>query len=81
MSDTSTRPDPVHDESHHSLLVEPSRQSPAQRAINTVVRSREFSILLVLVLVEALGPRPTHRSAGEVGGVTEPLEPAGDEHG
>ena len=51
MSETSTRPDPTHDESHHSLLVEPSRQSPAQRAFNTVVRSREASILLVLVLV------------------------------
>ena len=51
MSDTSTRPDPVDDEPQHSLLVEPSRQSPAQRAFNTVVRSREFSILLVLVVV------------------------------
>ena len=51
MSDTSTQPDPVHDEPQHSLLVEPSRQSPAQRAFNTVVRSREASILLVLVVV------------------------------
>ncbi len=52
MSETSTRPEPVQ-EQHHSLLVEPSRQSPAQRVFNTVVRSREFSILLVLLLVVA----------------------------
>ena len=36
---------------HHSLLVAPSQQSPARRAFKTVVRSRESSILLVLVLV------------------------------
>ena len=34
-------------------LVEPSRQSPAVRAFNTVVRSREMSILIVLLLVIA----------------------------
>jgi len=34
-------------------LVEPSRQSPTRRAFNTVVRSREMSILLVLLLVIA----------------------------
>ena len=50
MSDTSTRPEPTQEE-HHSLLVEPSRQSPARRVFTTVVRSREASILLVLVLV------------------------------
>ena len=50
MSDTSTRPEPGQDE-HVSLLVEPSRQSPAKRILNTALRSREMSILLVLVLV------------------------------
>lgn len=35
-------------------LVEPSAQSPARRALNTVVRSREFSIFLVLVVVVAV---------------------------
>lgn len=35
------------------LLVSPSRLSSGQRAFNTVVRSREFSILLVLILVVA----------------------------
>ena len=50
MSDTSTRPEPGQDE-HVSLLVEPSRQSPAKRILNTTLRSREMSILLVLVLV------------------------------
>jgi rhamnose transport system permease protein len=32
-------------------LIEPSAQSPAVRVLNTVVRSREMSILLVLVLL------------------------------
>ncbi len=32
-------------------LVAPSRLSPGRRAFNTIVRSREFSILLVLILV------------------------------
>ena len=34
-------------------LVEPSRQSPAVRAFNTAVRSREMSILIVLLVVIA----------------------------
>jgi rhamnose transport system permease protein len=33
------------------LLVEPSRQSRARRVVNTVVRSREMSILVVLLLL------------------------------
>jgi rhamnose transport system permease protein len=41
------------DTGHASLLVEPSKQSPLRRAVNTLVRSREFSILLVLLLVIA----------------------------
>ncbi len=43
---------PVHD-AEIERLVEPSRQSPAVRAFNTVVRSREMSILIVLLLVIA----------------------------
>jgi rhamnose transport system permease protein len=43
---------PVHD-SDIERLVEPSRQSPAVRVFNTVVRSREMSILIVLLLVIA----------------------------
>ena len=34
-----------------ALLVEPSALSPGRRAFNTVVRSREFSIFLVLLAV------------------------------
>jgi rhamnose transport system permease protein len=34
-----------------ATLVEPSRQSPAQRAAGTVLRSRELSIAVVLVLI------------------------------
>ena len=37
-----------------ALLVEPSALSPARRAFNTVVRSREFSVFLVLVAVVAV---------------------------
>ena len=53
MSDTSMRPDKT--ESHPELerLIEPSRQTPLQRGLMTVVRSREFSILLVLLAVIA----------------------------
>ena len=50
---TNTGPPAGGTEEHHSLLVEPSRQSPLQRAVNTVVRSREMSILVVLLLVVA----------------------------
>ena len=46
--DTAT----VHD-AEIERLVEPSRQSPAVRVFNTVVRSREMSILIVLLLVIA----------------------------
>ena len=59
MSDTSMRPAPeAHAEPHLDAaeverLIEPSRQSPGKRAVNTVLRSREFSILLVLLLVIA----------------------------
>jgi rhamnose transport system permease protein len=53
MSDTSMRPDKT--ESHPELerLIEPSRQTPLRRGLMTVVRSREFSILLVLLAVIA----------------------------
>jgi rhamnose transport system permease protein len=50
MTPTSTHAEQPETE-HHSLLVEPSSQSPLQRAVNTVIRSREFSILIVLLLV------------------------------
>ncbi len=54
----STAP-PEHAESpelstSEALLVEPSALSPARRAFNTVVRSREFSVFLVLVAVVAV---------------------------
>jgi rhamnose transport system permease protein len=46
---------PAHETREHldgtERLVEPSRQTPLVRAFNTVVRSREMSILLVLLLV------------------------------
>ncbi|HEY5419284.1 MAG TPA: ABC transporter permease [Marmoricola sp.] len=41
-------------------LVAPSRMSPGQRAFNTVVRSREFSILLVLLFVVAAATLSSH---------------------
>ncbi len=49
---------PAQHEGHEHLqaterLVEPSRQSPFARGVNTVLRSREMSILLVLLLVIA----------------------------
>jgi rhamnose transport system permease protein len=52
MSDTQIR-DNAEDEhsTGETLLIEPSRLSPGRRAFNTVVRSREFSILIVLVVV------------------------------
>ena len=53
MSDTvHADPTPVHD-AEMERLVEPSRQSPGARIFNTVVRSREMSILIVLLLVIA----------------------------
>ena len=52
MSDTSTHHKPSPDmPGDLALLVEPSRQSPMQRAVHTVLRSREMSILLVLLVV------------------------------
>lgn len=51
MSATSTRPDPETPASGIGGPSEPTSQSPARRALTTVVRSREASILLVLVLV------------------------------
>ena len=59
MSDTSMRPAPEAPAETHlpaaevERLIEPSRQSPGRRAVNTVLRSREFSILLVLLLLIA----------------------------
>lgn len=54
MSDTSTRP-PAHTAGHGGAdverLIAPSRRSRAARWFDTVVRSREMSILLVLLLV------------------------------
>jgi rhamnose transport system permease protein len=47
-----TREGPEHLHGTERLL-EPSRQTPVVRAFNTVVRSREMSILLVLLLVIA----------------------------
>lgn len=54
MSETSMRTEPAV-EVHPDLerLVEPSRQSPSRRVLNTVLRSREFTILLVLLAVIA----------------------------
>jgi rhamnose transport system permease protein len=54
MSNTATPPQPTDssvDDASLAALVEPSRQTPAQRFVSTVVRSREASILAVLVLV------------------------------
>ena len=60
MSDTSMRPEAEDATSGHGhqdpdleRLLEPSRQAPITRAFNTVVRSREMSILLVLLVVIA----------------------------
>ena len=44
---------PAHGDHELERLLEPSRQSPFRRAFDTVVRSREMSILLVLLLVIA----------------------------
>lgn len=63
MSQTSTHPtsspDGEHEPSteemsaHEAALVHPSSQSPLRRAVTTVIRSREASIMLVLLLVIA----------------------------
>jgi len=54
MSDTTIRPDEPHlSTAEVERLVEPSRQPRAMRWFNTIVRSREMSIFLVLVLVIA----------------------------
>ena len=53
MIDTQVR---KHDDEHstaETLLLEPSRLSSGRRAVNTLVRSRELSILLVLFAVVA----------------------------
>ena len=49
MSDTSTTQHPVSHDAAVERLLEPSRQSPARRWFDTIVRSREMSILLVLL--------------------------------
>jgi rhamnose transport system permease protein len=43
-----------------TLLVEPSRRSPLQRAVSTIFTSRESAIALVLVLVVAAATLNTH---------------------
>lgn len=48
------QPGTEHPGSGESLLVEPSRLSPARRIFTTVVRSRELSVFLVLVAVVVL---------------------------
>jgi rhamnose transport system permease protein len=45
------QPEPGEISTSETLLVEPSALSPGRRAFNTLVRSREFSIFLVLVAV------------------------------
>jgi rhamnose transport system permease protein len=58
MNDTSLKTGDV--SVTEALLVEPSELSGSRRALNTVVRSREFSILLVLVAVVAVATYKTH---------------------
>ena len=55
MSETSTRPTASHEHPHQvdELLVEPSAMSPGRRVLLGLLRARETSILLVLVLVVA----------------------------
>jgi len=55
MSDMSTKDgsETTHQPNDLEMLVEPSRQSPLRRGFNTVFRSREFAILLVLFAVIA----------------------------
>ncbi|MGA9101989.1 ABC transporter permease [Aeromicrobium sp.] len=43
-----------------TLLVEPSRKSPVQRAVSTLFTSRESAIALVLVIVVGLATLKTH---------------------
>jgi rhamnose transport system permease protein len=61
MSDTSTRPEPAV-AGHHvdELLVEPSALSPAARFVRGLLRARETSILVVLLLVIAAATFKTH---------------------
>ena len=66
MSDLREKDHHGSDRTDHGLvsatdqLVAPSRMSPGQRAFNTVVRSREFSILLVLLFVVAAATLSSH---------------------
>jgi rhamnose transport system permease protein len=66
VSDLREKDHHVSDRTDHGLvsatdqLVAPSRMSPGQRAFNTVVRSREFSILLVLLFVVAAATLSSH---------------------
>ena len=53
MSETSTRPTEDAPSAELERLIEPSSQTRSMRLFNTVVRSREMSILLVLLLVIA----------------------------
>jgi rhamnose transport system permease protein len=54
MSETSMREEPTTSvPADVERLVEPSRQSPARRALSNLLRSRELSILLVLLAVVA----------------------------
>jgi rhamnose transport system permease protein len=54
VSDTSTQGRPASDAADEPVaLVHPSSQSPVQRAVTTVVRSREIAIVVVLLLIIA----------------------------
>jgi rhamnose transport system permease protein len=56
MSHTTQQPAEAHPHQHHSAeerLLEPSKQSAGERFFNTVIRSREMSILLVLLALVA----------------------------
>jgi rhamnose transport system permease protein len=48
------KPSPEEVSTSEAMLVEPSRLSPSRRMLNTVLRSRELSIFLVLVAVVVL---------------------------
>jgi rhamnose transport system permease protein len=53
MSDTSTRPESTQLDSGTAALLQPSRKSPFNRAVTTVLRSREIAIAIVLLAVIA----------------------------
>jgi rhamnose transport system permease protein len=53
MSPATHAEQPTEQSGSTALLVAPSSQSPARRAVGTLLRSREISILVVLVLVVA----------------------------